>query len=138
MNEFSAPTPADDQVTQPIRRPRRHRDSTEVMSLDDLLEVAGPGPATTDTRPARTAPAPPRPSVPPRPAVAPGPPVQPRTAAAPRRTGSPTWRRLQQDLTAAGAGAIRTTSAWLDIGDNALVVATAALALFLLLAIGML
>lgn len=161
MTEFAREPVGPQDETQPLRRPEP-ASGTEVMSLDDLLEVAAESaaptpPAANDLhRPAAPYPAEPTAGrVPPFPPVTrpPGPqeprarrdrPAAARPAAArpaavrPAAVLGNTWRRLQQDGVAAGSGALRTANAWLDTGDNALIVATTTLALFLLLAIGLL
>jgi hypothetical protein len=150
VTEYEQSPPADDDApTQQIRRPappaplpgpldltgssrgpdRTPADTTEVLSLDELMDGAASPPVA--------APAPPLPP----PAAPPAPPLPPLVAApapapAARRGPPPARDRLRADATAALAGAGRRTEDWLRTGDHALIVATAVIAMLLLVAVG--
>ena len=156
----SSAAPGDDAATQQISRgPTRQRvtprlpgsldpagrtaDGTEVMSLDELMDLA----AETSTVPPPPPPAAPpvnRPASPPRPSPAatrPAPPVTPKPAPAraparaPERTGPDLRERMLADARRAYAAGLDQSREWLRKGDNGLIAATVALALLLLLVV---
>jgi hypothetical protein len=111
---------------------------TEVLSIHDLMDgppgapqvATGPAVATAPAAPAAEPLPTPAASPAPRPAAAPAPvPAVP----APARERSEVAERLRADAAAAWDGARRRTADWLRQGDNALIVATAVVALLLVI-----
>jgi hypothetical protein len=138
---------ADDTVTEQIpRRPigrlpgvldpayERERGDTEVLSLDELMEVA----AISGSAPVAPPPPPAPPTVAPR-LVAPRP-ADPAPAAArpapkparPARTGPSPWALVRADAARAYASAAKKLRDWLRADDHALIAATAFIALLLI------
>jgi len=121
------------QPTPPV--PDAENGSTEVLSLDDLLA----GPAAAAPPPVATAPvaAAAVASTP----VAASPPAAPRIGAVPVRSGQsstpPTSSRLRGDAAAAWRGGLDRSRAWITAGDNAVIAATALVALLLLLVVAL-
>ena len=157
---FGSGAPDDEAVTQQIpRRSDRGRviprlpgsldpagrgatDGTEVMSLDELMDLAAetstPAPPQPD-RPAATSPQPP----PPPPAASrPAMPRRPAPAAAAARAPAPAVpagpdlrQRVITDARRAYVAGVDRGREWLREGDNGLIAATVALALLLLLVV---
>ena len=138
----------EDQPTQQIRLPE-NSGSTEILSLDDLFD--GPQPATTQAPPlpaespaVEAPPAEPAAVTPPPPAAAPpatpAPPAAPRIGAVPVASAQQTNAGASRPTGGAGeawrAGLERSRT-WLATGDNAVIAATAAIALLLLLAVAL-
>jgi hypothetical protein len=112
--------------------------STEVLSLDDMF--TGPQTATTEA-PSRPVDAPRAEPVAADPApVAPPAPAAPRIGAVPvraepREAGGAS--RVLGDAASAWRGGLGRSRAWLTAGDNAVIAATAVIALLLLLAVAL-
>jgi len=169
---FGSGAPDDEAVTQQIpRRSDRGRviprlpgsldpagrgatDGTEVMSLDELMDLAAetstPAPPQPD-RPAATSPQPPppppaatspQPPPPPPAASRPAMPRRPAPAAAAARAPAPAVpagpdlrQRVITDARRAYVAGVDRGREWLREGDNGLIAATVALALLLLLVV---
>jgi len=118
-------------------------DATDVLSLDELMELAAE--PQTQPRPAPPQAAPPTVThaTPPRPAPPqPAQPARPARPAKPARTGpSPASllaQRVRADASRAGQLTWERSRAWLTTGDNGLIAATAFVTLLLIVIVAVL
>jgi hypothetical protein len=125
------PGPLNPAYQPPVEQSSADSGSTEVLSLDDLLDgPSAPAPApSTPVPPAPVASAP----------VSRVEPAAPRIGAVPVRSGQPTHTssRLRGDAAVAWRGGLDRSRAWLTSGDNAVIVGTAMIAVLLLLAVAL-
>jgi hypothetical protein len=124
------------ETTAPAPTSSDGHDSTAVLSLDDLM---GP-PQPVQTAPSVAVPPPPPPvAAVPTPTPTPAPPATTSVHPASRPTPPPTTAsgpsvadRVRRDAAAAWSAGMRRSQDWLSTGDNAVIAATALVALLLL------
>ena len=130
------PGPLTPAYQPPVEQSTADSGSTEVLSLDELLDgPATPAPSTpVAATPVATTP------VAPTPTYSRPEPAAPRIGAVPVASGEPTTggnSRLRGDAAAAWRGGLDRSRTWLTSGDNAVIVGTALIALLLLLAVAL-
>ena len=137
------PAPLDPTEAQPAAAPvdEPTAGTTDVLSLDDIFEAPPAAPRPEAAVPPAPTPAPtPASARPPAPTPSPAPATARRIGpvpATPARREPGLVDRLRRDGAAAWQGGLTRSRDWLSTGDNAVIVATAFVALLLLLVVAL-